>query len=334
MAITTAGVSELVSSTLRNRRGAPADNFTYNNGLLRFIRDSGNMKEVIDGGRTIAKEVIYAQNGTVNSYSGYDYINVTPQDTLSLAEYPLIQYAGTITISGAELLMNSGKERVVNLVAERTQNLMGSLYNRVSQDSYGDGTGNSGKNIGGLGLLVASNPTTGTVGGIDRSLTNQLSTVWRNQKYSGVTDGGAPVTSANIQSYMKALAIKCTRGADKPNVWIMDNNYYRLFYASTTPQQRFTSGDSINAGAQELMFDGAPVLLDGGYQGTGTSGGCPANTAYALNTKYLFYQPHKDRNFTEIQKVNPFNQDASINMFGWAGALTMNNAFLQGTLIA
>ena len=63
-------------------------------------------------------------------------------------------------------------------------------------------------------------------------------------------------------------------------------------------------------------------------------GGCPANTAYALNTKYMFYQPHKDRNFTEIQKVNPFNQDASITMFGWAGALTMNNAFLQGTLFA
>lgn len=329
MAITTAGVSELVSSTLRNRRGIPADNFTFNNGLFRFIRDKGNMKEVIDGGRTIAKEVIYAQNGTVNSYSGYDFINTTPQDTLSLAEYPLIQYAGTITISGAELLMNSGKERVISLVTERTSNLMGSLYNRVAIDSYGDGTGNAGKNIGGLGLLVAANPLTGIVGGIDRSLTNQLSVVWRNQKYSGLTDGGAAVSAANIQAYMKALAIKCTRGGDKPNVWIMDNNFYRLFYASTTPQQRFTSGNTIEAGAQELMFDGAPVILDGGY-----GGGCPANTAFCLNTKYMFYQPHKDRNFTEIQKVAPFNQDASVNMFGWAGALTMNNAFLQGTLIA
>jgi hypothetical protein len=328
MALTTAGVSELVSSTLRNRSGEAADNFTYNNALLRFLKEKKNVKP-FDGGRIISKELIYAQNGTVNSYSGYDYINITPQDTLSMAEFPLIQYAGTMTISGIELLMNDGKEQTINLVTERTSNLMGSLQNKIGVDLYGDGTGNAGKAVGGLSLLIASNPTTGIVAGIDRSLSNQLSTTWRNQKFSGVTDGGSPVTSANIQAYMEALWVKLVRFGQKPTVIFADNNYYRLFYASTTPQQRFTTGNSISAGANELMFNGCPVLLDGGF-----GGGCPANTMYFINTEFMFFQPHKRRNFSEIQEVKPFNQDSIIKMAGWAGALTMNNAFMQGVLIA
>ena len=178
MALGTPGASELITSTLRNRSATYADNFTYNNGLLRYLSKSGNVKP-IDGGRTIAKSIVFAQNGTAGSYSGYDNINITPQDTLTMAEYPIAQYAASITIAGIELLMNSGKEQVINLIDERVSNAYGSLKNKIAVDLYGDGTGNAGRAIGGLGALVSASPTTGVVGGIDRSTT--LGTFWRNQ---------------------------------------------------------------------------------------------------------------------------------------------------------
>jgi hypothetical protein len=45
------------------------------------------------------------------------------------------------------------------------------MQNNLSADMYSDGTATSGKQIGGLQLLVADTPTTGTVGGINRAPT-------------------------------------------------------------------------------------------------------------------------------------------------------------------
>jgi hypothetical protein len=55
---------------------------------------------------------------------------------------------------------------------------------------------------------------TGTYGGINRATYS----FWRSVAYSGLTDGGAAVTSANIQGYMDALAVQLIRGTDKPDL--------------------------------------------------------------------------------------------------------------------
>jgi hypothetical protein len=56
---------------------------------------------------------------------------------------------------------------------------------------------------------------------------------------------------------------------------------------------------------------------------------------FFINSDYLFFRPHSDRNFTAIggERVNP-NQDAMVKLIGWAGNMTMNAAFLQGVLVA
>jgi hypothetical protein len=54
---------------------------------------------------------------------------------------------------------------------------------------------------------------------------------------------------------------------------------------------------------------------------------------YFLNSKYMFFRPHKDRNFVPIggdrQSVN---QDATVKLIGWAGALTCSGAQFQAVL--
>jgi hypothetical protein len=54
------------------------------------------------------------------------------------------------------------------------------MINNISTDIYSDGTADGGRQINGLQALVAAVPTTGTVGGIDRSVTGN--TFWRNQE--------------------------------------------------------------------------------------------------------------------------------------------------------
>jgi hypothetical protein len=63
------GLSEIVTTTLRNRTGDLADNFSRNNALIRRMAKKDTI-ETFDGGRTIVQELEYANNQTFQWYSG------------------------------------------------------------------------------------------------------------------------------------------------------------------------------------------------------------------------------------------------------------------------
>jgi hypothetical protein len=217
-------LTEIVTTTLRNRTGKLADNITKNNALLFRLRKRGNVKTV-SGGRTIVQELEYAENGTFKRYSGYEALNISPSDVFTGAEYNYAQAAVAVSISGLEQLQNTGEEAIIDLLESRIKNAEKTLVNNIALDCYSDGTADGGRQIGGLALLVSNTPTTGVVGGIDASTT--VGSFWRNLKFSGVTDGGGATTSANIQSYMNRLYVQLVRQTDKPDLIIADNNYFR-----------------------------------------------------------------------------------------------------------
>ena len=320
-------MGEIVTTTLRNRSGELADNYTKNNALLNRLKKKGKVKPV-SGGRTIVQEVAYAENGTFKRYSGYEPLNITPSDVISAAEYSFCQAAVAISISGEEELMNSGEEQVLDLLEERILNGTGTLTNNIALDCYSDGTADGGRQIGGLSLLVGANPTTGVVGGFDRSTT--AAAFWRNKKYSAATDGGAPATSVNIQHYMNKLYMSLVRGKDKPDLIVCDNLLYLAYLESLQAIQRVASEDEAQAGFNALKYMQADVVADGFI-----GGGAPASTMYMLNTNYLHFRPHSRRNFTPIgDNRQSSNQDAMAKLIGFMGNMTMSNAALQGVLTA
>lgn len=56
-------LSEIITTTLRNRTGKLADNVTNNNAILYRMKQKGKVKPA-SGGRTIVQEMDYAENGT------------------------------------------------------------------------------------------------------------------------------------------------------------------------------------------------------------------------------------------------------------------------------
>ncbi|MBX4911242.1 MULTISPECIES: phage major capsid protein [Rhizobium] len=318
-------LSEIVTTTLRNRSGVVADDVTKNNGLLTRLNSRGRKKPV-SGGRTIVQELQYQENSTFKRYSGYEILNVQPSDVITAAEYDYKQAAVAVSMSGLEQLQNSGEDAVLDLLEQRIENAETTLKNNIALDCYSDGTADGGKQIGGLQLLISTSPTSGTVGGINRATWG----FWRNAKFSASADGGAAASTTNIQSYMNRLYMSCVRGPDAPDLIIGDNNYFRLYWESLQAIQRITSADKGMAGFQSLQYMGADVIFDGGF-----GGGAPLNQMFFLNTKYLFYRPHRDRDMAPIgdERMNT-NQDAFVQLMGFAGNLTMNNAFLQGVLFA
>lgn len=316
-------MTEVVTTTLRNRTGKLQDNVTKNNALLGRLKKRGKLKTV-SGGRTIVQEMEYAENGTFKRYSGYETLNISPSDVFTAAEYNYAQAAVAVSISGLEMLQNSGEEAIIDLLDSRISNAERTLTNNIALDCYSDGTADGGRQIGGLQLLVSSTPGTGTVGGIDRSQW----AFWRNQKFAATADGGAAMTSANIQSYMNRLYLNLVRGADKPDLIVADNNAYRFYLESLQAIQRIASSDEASAGFNGLKYMNADVVLDGGY-----GGGAPTSTMYMLNTDYIYFRPHADRFFVPLGDDRySTNQDVMVKLIGFAGNMTLSNAFLQGVL--
>jgi hypothetical protein len=320
-------LTEIVTTTLRNRTGKLADNITKNNALLFRLRKRGNVKTV-SGGRTIVQELEYAENGTFKRYSGYEALDISPSDVFTGAEFNYAQAAVAVSISGLEQLQNTGEEAIIDLLESRIKNAEKTLVNNIALDCYSDGTADGGRQIGGLALLVSNTPTTGVVGGIDASTT--VGTFWRNLKFSGVTDGGGATTSANIQSYMNRLYVQLVRQTDKPDLIVADNNYFRLYLESLQAIQRITSNEMGEAGFDSLKYMNSDVVLDGGF-----GGGAPASTMYFLNTDYIYFRPHVDRNFAPIGDDRyAVNQDAMVKLVGFAGNMTVSNRRLQGVFLA
>lgn len=319
----TPNLSEIVTTTLRNRTGKLADNVTKNNALLYRMQKRGTVKPV-SGGRTIVQELDYAENSTYKRYSGYETLNIAPSETFTAAEFNYAQAAVAVSISGLEELQNSGNNAIIDLLAARIKNAERTLTNNIAIDCYSDGSADGGKQIGGLQLLVSKTPTTGTVGGIDRATW----TFWRNRASA---PSGAP-TAANIQSRMNALANQLVRGTDAADLIVADTLYYNTFLESLQTIQRVTSTDMAGAGFTSLKYFGggkdADVVLDGGV-----GGGCPASTMYFLNTQYIHFRPHSERNFVPIGSERyATNQDAMVKLIGFAGNMTLSNGSLQGVL--
>ena len=318
-------LNEIVTTTLRNRSGKTADNMLNNNALLSRMKKKGSIKPV-SGGRTIVQELEYAQNGTYQRYAGYQVLNIQPSDVFTAAEYDWKQAAVAVTWNGLEIdVQNTGAEQVIDLLEGRIQNAEKTIQNNLSYDLYSNGTADGGLQVGGLQLLVVDAPTSGVVGGIDRSLWP----FWRNVSYSGLANGGGAVSATTIQSYMNQLWLLTKRQNDVTDFIIADNTYFGFYWSSLQAIQRITSNDDGEAGYQTLKFMGADVVPDGAV-----GAACPANHMYFLNTDYIKYRPSAKRNMVPLETVTSINQDASVRLIVWAGNMTLSNAQLQGVLIA
>jgi hypothetical protein len=145
---------------------------------------------------------------------------------------------------------------------------------------------------------------------------------------------------------MNRVALQVVRGRDATDLIVADTAYYRLYLESLQAIQRITEdgGTDRGAGFSKLRYYGAgracDVVLDGGFQGFSGDvsvpgpGGAPANTMFFINSSYLFYRPHADRDMAPLEPDRfSVNQDAMVKLIGWAGNLTISNSALQGVLV-
>jgi len=307
-----ANFDALLSTTLANYRDKLTDNVFTARPLTYWLSDKGRIRTET-GGTKIVEQLIYGQNSTVASYSGYETLSLTPQEGISAAEYDWKQYGASIAISGIEEAKNNGEHAIINLLESKIMQAEESMREGFNQMFYGDGTGNSGKNWNGLGNIVESG---NTLGGIN-SATGQGNDWWRS--YEENTAGA--LTLLQMATAYNSVSV----GNDHPDVILTTQTLFEKYESLLQPQLRYTDTKTADAGFQNLLFKSAPIMYDVH---------APAGTMFFLNSKYLKLVGHSDKWFAQTDFVRPENQDARFALIMCYGNLVCSNRAKQGKLTA
>jgi len=322
----TRNIDAVLTTTLANYRDKLYDNiFTHYpylswlNGSLgdvmrtdRAKNDDGEreVKRVVSGGETIVEQLLYGKSSAVKSYAGYDVLDTTPQDGMTIARFNWKQYAATITISGLEKRNNMGESQLIDLLQAKTTQAEMSLRDMMSTDSFGDGTGNNSKTFTGLKALVS---TTATVGGLSPT----TFTWWASQAQTAAS------FAANGLAAMRTLYNSCTFGNDRPSIGFTTQTVYEYYEALMNPLERITDTKVADLGFENLRFKGVPILWDRS---------CTAGLMYFLNSKYINLVVHEEADVVTKPFVTPENQDASTASILFQGNTTVNNRRMHGVL--
>ena len=321
MAIPNSSFTELASVTLAKYSSKIFDNVTDHLPVLYYLKQAGNAGTVsVDGGTQILENLEYGENASFQWYSGYDVLSVTPSDVITSAAYDWKQCNANVIFNGREVAINSGKEKIFDLIQTKRKNAEKTITNNMGAALYYAGTESDGKAIGGLQLLVADAPTTGTVGGINRATQSW----WRNQIYD-LSVETVTISSSTILSSMNGLWRRCVRNSDQPKLVVMGDTYHGYWEAALQANQRFQEAKEANVGFVYQMYKGAKVLYDPN---------CADERLYMLNTDYLKLKSHKDVNMKVGVARHPTNQDATVIPISWMGNLTSSQSSVLGVMHA
>lgn len=322
------GLSELATTTLYNRTKTIHDNVLNNNAILYKMDKVGNVQKN-EGGRELVEEVDYQENQSFIRYRGNQILNTSQTPVLTSFRYPWAQAAVAVIMNGLEEVQNSGMEASIKLLTARIKNAERTIRNQINGDVMSDGTADGGLQIGGLDLLLAEDPTTGTVGGIARA-TNAFA---QNFSFDTTADGTGDASVSNIERYMRTCMTNTYRMGDTNRLWVLGNTYWQFLLEAASSRQRFVDEDLIKLGIENIKFDGVTVILGGGYRFAGTTAvAMDATKGWLINLDYLKLRVGRGRFFQPLSKRDSINQDAMIQYLVFCGQLTCSNFGLHAVV--
>ena len=301
----------LLSTTLANYRSTLTDNVFTARPLTFKLMEKGRIR-MLNGGTKIVEPLIYGQNDTVGSYSGFDTIALTPQTGISAAEYEWKQYAASISMSGIEEAKNNGEQEIINLLEAKIMQAEESLREGFNEMFFADGTGNGGKDWNGLANLVEA---TGSVGGIDPA--DSGNSFWASYEENTST----ALTLAQMSTAYNSVSV----GNDHPDVLLTTQTLFEKYEALLLPVLRYTDSKTADAGFQNLLFKSAPVMYDVH---------CPSGVFFFLNSKYITLVGHSGKWFQQTEFIRPEDLDARYALIMCYGNMTLRNRAKQGKLTA
>lgn len=313
-----ANLEEAVVATLFDQSDEIANEVLYHMPLMALLDEAGKIKRK-DLGYEIRKPILYNTTAVGGFYSGFESFELDSIDELTAFRFGIKQAYEPLAISGRDRRANRGEEQLLDHVDTKMEGTISRLKNTVSVALLGDGTSFGGRSFDGIAKGVASSPSTGTYGQIDRA----TNTFARNLAIS--VSGG--FSASNIQSELTDGITQLTRGAETPDFGISDRTTWKYLHNSLTAIQRVKDGvKKALAGFRAINYDGVDFVFDGGY-----GGATLATSMRLLNTKYWSFDMVRGADFKPLEPKmdRPIDQDAFFSVIIIEGNLCCSAPALQ-----
>ena len=282
------------------------------NALMAWVFATDRV-ETEDGGYQIGNPLTVGRNPNVTSYEYYDQLPVAQTNEFTTINYTWSRVAGTVIISDQEEDENTGDSVIFKLMKAKLDVLEESIKEKFSEFLYAAG---GGVDPLGLASLIPDDPTTGTLGGINRATETQ----WRTSSYQFA--GGLDAT--NIEEAFDDVLLDLTLKGDRPDVILCGRNIFRLYRAAVRDKIVLNLSDTANGkrmmdlGFGGLSHQNIPMLYDED---------CPVDKCYFINSKYLRLHILKGVNMKVKSLSSPWDTDASGSRVVWQGQWCLWKAY-------
>lgn len=253
-------IDTLYSAVFAARRPELYDNIFNKRVLWAYLTAAGRVR-MEDGGIHIEERLMYGENTTFGAIGRGGVVSVTPTDPNTLSKWEWRTVAGSILRYDDDEKKAKGKRAIANLVTENLENGEKSFIKEMNRQAFADGTGGGGLEIDGLDNIVATDPTTGTVGGINRATASN--SWWRN-KYKSMTS--LPFQTYGVK-WMRNMVNNCEDDGEELDLILTGQTLHEAYEAEVQGLQQVnpteaTRNKIADLGFRALYFKEIPIFYD------------------------------------------------------------------------
>lgn len=237
--------------------------------LIFWLRERGRIQNV-RGYTRIEIPLEYGTNETVRWLSKGASVPIQDNELLTMAYDEWKYVAVSIVRYREEDQKNRGRARILNLIETKLNAAERALWEEFERVMFADGSGSNEPN--GLQNIVATDPTTGTLHGIDRSTYSWF----RNQTKQA--SGAASVYLVSDMRNMMNTITKYSQAEMRDIVIVTDQTTFELYEDINFEMKQIVNQKLADAGFDTLQFKGRPIIW---------CPSCPSGYMYFLNTNYI-----------------------------------------------
>ena len=315
----TEAIDNMFTTTWRNVKKKVVDQAFEITPFFSTLLEGNRIKEVQTGGRYIDVPVQYAKaNQNAKWFDGSDEFGVDTKQFLTQITFKMKYLGDTIVRRWVDDQQNRGPAKMLDYVNQKIENHKASLVDKLEDAVWSSDP--SGKGITPITTLIATDPTSGTVGNLDRATYTWL----RNNTatFSGSID-------TDLIPTMRTMVNDCSKQnagmRRSPDLIMTTQTIYEGIEEIAEGMQQIIAANSPKAslGFGALSYKGIPMVW---------APGCPAGNMYFLNTEHIKFMIDKFAYFDMQQwKTRERNEDRLAHILTCC-ELTCDNFQKQGVI--
>lgn len=318
-------------------RQNPEDLYNTERPLLKALQ--ANKKPFPGAKQYIIEKLRTTNDQNFQWYAGSDAVTFNRRRTITQAQFAWGSAHDGFGLDEDELTQNyivltddtkssppttDEQKQFVDLIEENTRALKEGFAEKFDYELHRDGTQDTNA-VAGLDLLIATNPTTGTMGGLNRANVP----LWRNYFSLSI----ASTTGLLSTEMEKAWREVARRGGKKPNLILAGAKFIDAYRAEVKATHDFTvavapgGATGLDAGKGKLYFKGVEIQHDPTLDQLETDlNGTPDwdKRCYMLNTETIKLRPAKGHDMITRKPPRAYNRYVHYWGLTWKGAMTTN----------